>query len=211
MTRILPRKTTNLKPNSYKPNKNIYGLPLFLCHTIGKYKKFSSSVTILPKTFVLLEINIHHTSSICHSAISSDWPAVTKCPMHVQYGRSKRGCNSWRTVSCSKSAAGTWPLRKALSLAGVVVKTELICISFQDITGMHPQKSHDTILLPLPKQAWPHRWPDGAGTAFQQTEHHRRPNGLGYVQRNWNQTDQRCKGQPGKASSQQNYLLKIFV
>ncbi|MBQ3833590.1 MAG: M48 family metallopeptidase [Bacteroidales bacterium] len=34
------------------------------CHTICKYKSFSSSVTILLKIFFLLEINIHHTSCI---------------------------------------------------------------------------------------------------------------------------------------------------
>ena len=31
-------------------------LPLILCHTIGKNKNFSCSVTMLPKIFVLLEI-----------------------------------------------------------------------------------------------------------------------------------------------------------
>jgi hypothetical protein len=45
---------------------NHNGLPLILCHTIGKNKNFSFSVTILPKIFVLLERNIHHTSSVCH-------------------------------------------------------------------------------------------------------------------------------------------------
>ena len=33
---------------------------------------------MLPKIFVFFEINIHHTSSVCHSAISSDRPAVAR-------------------------------------------------------------------------------------------------------------------------------------
>ncbi|MBO7571591.1 MAG: M48 family metallopeptidase [Bacteroidales bacterium] len=37
---------------------------LISCHTIGKNKNFSYSVTILPKIFFLLEINIHHASCI---------------------------------------------------------------------------------------------------------------------------------------------------
>ena len=52
--------------------------PLILGHTIGKNNNFSSSITILPKTFVLLEIKIHHTSSVCHPTLSSDWPAMAK-------------------------------------------------------------------------------------------------------------------------------------